>query len=364
MDGSTMAHDGFGAENRNVSPQSWAARLSDVWDVGVIVLGPDHRLQFASGRARILLGVSTEEELEERWRSVQRQVEPILRESGMGRSWPLQGLATSSRSSQPDLRVQVYVIEEEECVAYLVLLQELDRATAMERSLRHAAHSRSILSLARDNSHDLKDVLNVISMNIELLSRVTANASLTPAQLKSTNRCTDVVRRELRRLDESLDALLARDMIERPSPRTFDLKTTCESVLHLVAARAARQHVHVQSTMSEGTAEVTGFPDRLHGALLSLLINALDAMPTGGTLQLVLAKKATIEIRLCDSGPGIPKERLPDVWKLHFTTNAGTGLGLYVARSTVEAHGGRIGYQPNPEGGSCFTIELPAAVTS
>jgi signal transduction histidine kinase len=95
------------------------------------------------------------------------------------------------------------------------------------------------------------------------------------------------------------------------------------------------------------------------------MVNALDAMPDGGTLQLSVVKTTTIQVRLCDTGPGIASETLPDVWRLHFTTKArGTGLGLYVTRTTVEADGGTISYQPNPNGGSCFIIDLPMAMTN
>ena len=95
-----------------------------------------------------------------------------------------------------------------------------------------------------------------------------------------------------------------------------------------------------------------------------MLVNALDAMPDGGRLHVGVTKARTVQIRVCDSGPGIEPDRLPDVWKLHFTTKAqGTGVGLYVTRSIVEAHGGNIYYEPNHEHGSCFIIELPQAMS-
>jgi two-component system sensor histidine kinase HydH len=217
------------------------------------------------------------------------------------------------------------------------------------------------MSLSRDTSHDLKDVLNVIAMNVELLSRVATLGAGGPTELRRADRSTDVIRRELKRLDRSLDALLDRDMIDHEASEVFDVKAVCESILKMIAARAARQRVSVSTTMSEGAVEIRGFPDRIHAALLSLTVNALDAMPDGGTLHLSVNGTAGVRVSLCDSGPGISSDHVPDIWGLHFTTKArGTGLGLYVARSTVLAHGGTIRYLPHAGGGSCFVIDLPS----
>jgi signal transduction histidine kinase len=273
--------------------------------------------------------------------------------------------ATTKQAGVLDLRVQIYVVEEQECVGYLLLLQDAARAAAIDRSLRNAARHRSLTSLSRDTAHDLKDVLNVIAMNVELLSRAAENGATDAAHVRQANRCAEVIRRELRRLDRSLDVLLNGNLTERDAPQLINLTTICEALLHLVATRASRQHVEMTSAMPAGSAEMKGFPDRLHGALLSLMINALDAMPDGGRLHLALTKDRIIEIRVCDSGPGIDADRLSDVWRLHFTTKAhGTGIGLSVARSIIEAHGGTIVYQPNPKGGSCFIVELPSATSN
>lgn len=348
---------------RRVSAQGWATRLSDVWDVGIVVLGSDERLDFVSTRAQILLRTSADDDLEERWLLVRRQIEPALQAVRVPNAGPVELQVRTAGSFTPDLRVQVHLVEEPEGVCYLLLFQNAARAESVDRSMRHAVNDQSLRSLAQDTAHNLKDVLNVIAMNMEVLSRIAANGALDSAQSRSATRSADVVSRELRRLDRSLDALLERDFVEREFPRTFDLKILMSSLLDLIAARAARQQVEVRATMHEETVEMRGFPDRVHGALLSLMVNALDAMPNGGTLNLSVTKTTTIQVRLCDSGPGIPLDRFPDLWKAHVTTKPlGTGLGLYLARSTIEAHGGTIVYQPNPGRGSCFVIELPKAV--
>ncbi|HEC16226.1 MAG TPA: PAS domain-containing protein [Sedimenticola sp.] len=105
---------------------------------------------------------------------------------------------------------------------------------------------------------------------------------------------------------------------------------------------------------------VRGNQDALLGALLNLAGNALEH--GGDRLQIILgiAPDASLEIRLCDNGPGIPEELEERVFDPFFTTtNDGTGLGLAVVQSVVLAHEGSISIKPSPLGGACFQLRLP-----
>jgi two-component system sensor histidine kinase HydH len=97
---------------------------------------------------------------------------------------------------------------------------------------------------------------------------------------------------------------------------------------------------------------------------LNLVVNALDAMPTGGTLELRVWQHAgTTFLRVTDTGPGIADDVLPNLWTRHHTTKpAGTGIGLHVARASVESHGGNIAYHRSDGGsGASFTMAFPKA---
>ena len=107
---------------------------------------------------------------------------------------------------------------------------------------------------------------------------------------------------------------------------------------------------------------MVGWADRLKQAMLNILINALEAMPDGGELTMSLERQngdARITVR--DTGPGIPPELLDTIYQMHFTTkNGGTGVGLYVARSVVQAHGGQIEVRSAAGDGTSFILILPA----
>jgi signal transduction histidine kinase len=104
-------------------------------------------------------------------------------------------------------------------------------------------------------------------------------------------------------------------------------------------------------------------PSTFRRALLNLLQNALDAMPEGGTLTLRGAGTAThVQVQVCDTGSGIPGEQLAQIFEPLYTTKSeGTGLGLYITREIVGAHGGQIMVESVVGQGTTFTLTLPRA---
>ena len=101
--------------------------------------------------------------------------------------------------------------------------------------------------------------------------------------------------------------------------------------------------------------------DRMLQAVLNLLLNAIQAMPDGGTLSVsAQAVRDRLELRVADTGSGIPREDLDRVFDPYFTTkNQGTGLGLATVRTVVEAHGGRVRIVSEPGRGTEVTLDLP-----
>jgi signal transduction histidine kinase len=99
----------------------------------------------------------------------------------------------------------------------------------------------------------------------------------------------------------------------------------------------------------------------LHQALLNLILNAIEAMPGGGTLAIDLERHGdSAEIRIRDSGKGIAPEHRARIFQLFFTTRpGGSGIGLASAFRTVQMHDGSIDYESEPGRGTTFRIELP-----
>jgi two-component system sensor kinase FixL len=106
---------------------------------------------------------------------------------------------------------------------------------------------------------------------------------------------------------------------------------------------------------------------QIEQALLNLVRNALEAIgeaaaPVRQIEVVARHDDGTIEFDVADSGPGVPDDLVPDLFQPFVTNKArGMGLGLTISRSIVEAHGGRLWYEPRPGGGSLFRMTLPVA---
>jgi len=146
---------------------------------------------------------------------------------------------------------------------------------------------------------------------------------------------------------------------------SVDLKAIAEQALRLVGHQLDRQSITVRTSFEKGLPNVQCDPGEIEQALLALLLNAADAMPNGGQLSLVTSRNGSGDsclILLRDSGAGIAPENLPHIFEAFFTTKETghrTGLGLPIAKSILERHGGSITVESAPNEGTEFIVMLP-----
>jgi signal transduction histidine kinase len=144
-------------------------------------------------------------------------------------------------------------------------------------------------------------------------------------------------------------------------PQEFDLQTALVELVALLAPQARRQGIELRPAPGEAPLRLHGYPDRLRQALLNIAVNALEAMPRGGSLAIETRREGErADITVTDSGSGIPAEDIARIYDPDFSTKeGGSGIGLYVARALVELHGGEINVESAPGRGTRVRLRLP-----
>lgn len=332
--------------------------LSLLVDVGVLLVSPARLLDHANPRACDLLGCADAAELGRRWPEIVELLEPALR---LADTRPAQSdVEVPAREGVRTLRCLAYPLAEEQQRVYLVLLRDRMTLDALETDLMLASQLRALSRVYRAVTHDLKAPLHAMTLNLNRLQSALGRGEGT-SEAATTGQYLDVLREEIERLDRSLEALLAETTPAGRGRQEFDARAMLQEIERLLEPQARLQHVALESHLPGVAVRIAGQRDRLKQAILNVAINALDAMSDGGALEMSLeARPDEAEVVIADSGPGIPEEVRPRIFDAHFTTKTtGTGIGLYVARSIIEAHGGEITVESAPGRGSAFRLRLP-----
>jgi signal transduction histidine kinase len=173
-----------------------------------------------------------------------------------------------------------------------------------------------------------------------------------------------VARHELRRAARVVAQL--RDLHRQPKERVrepTDVNAVMERVLTVSTQQLQRGRVQLDWCGADELPALIATPDQLEQVFLNLVLNAIDAMPRGGELQVRTARTWQpdgIAVRVADTGIGIAPDVLPQLFEpFHSTRIEGLGLGLYVSRNIVEGHGGHIDVVSEPGRGATFTVWLP-----
>ena len=233
---------------------------------------------------------------------------------------------------------------------------------AMASNLQQSEQARR--DMTADIAHELRTPLAVMRGNLEaMLDGVYPFDAehLTPV-LNQVNLLT--------RLVEDLRTLALAEAGQLPlAKRLVDLTALLQSVLTSFEAQAAAQQVTLRAELAPDLPAVELDPDRMQQTIGILISNALRYTPPQGSIT-VKAKtdRASVTIRIADTGSGITPEDLPHVFdrfyradKSRARESGGSGLGLAIAKSLVEAHGGSITVQSEANTGSCFSVTLPIA---
>lgn len=239
--------------------------------------------------------------------------------------------------------------------------QALDESHTKE--MEQAGKLASIGELASSIAHEIRNPLAGIGAAVEVLSDATGGDP----------RHREIVleiRHQIHRLNATLRDLL--DFARTREPRTEPclVRDLIKPMLGLVRADAQKQHVQIVEETHPDLPPICADARQLQQALLNVLLNAVQAMPQGGTLTvaatvadktLITGHPQTVRIVIRDTGAGITPETLPKIFSPFFTTkHRGTGLGLAITRSIVEKHHGTIAVESQPGHGTAFAFEFAA----
>jgi signal transduction histidine kinase len=280
----------------------------------------------------------------------------LARLLALGMTRPLREMArASAKMAQGDYGHRVHTTSRDE-------VGELARAfNRMSGDLAQLERLRR--ELVANVSHELKTPISALRAHLEnLLDGV-----------EQPDRATlQVMLAQSERLSRLVEQLLDLSRLESgdiPFDRSaVDLAPVVEQVVSEVHVGAPGR-VSVRQDLPPDLPRVWADRERMHQVLFNLLDNAVRFTPAGGTVTVSGARRGVrVQVRVADTGPGIPKEHLPHVFERFYRVDqarsrgdGGTGIGLAIARSIVEAHGGRIWAESEEGEGSVFGFDLPLA---
>ena len=170
-----------------------------------------------------------------------------------------------------------------------------------------------------------------------------------------------VISQEINRINQQIQDLLTLGQIAPAEFSIIDLKEILIQTHKLGISKAVENEVNMSLSLPEGKMPVLGKEELLTQLFRNLILNAIDAMESGGELEVTASMDMSrIRIRVADSGSGIPQDVKDRIFEPFFTTKeSGTGLGLAVSFNIARAHGGELALEKSDSSGSTFLVILP-----
>ncbi|MGE5575785.1 MAG: ATP-binding protein [Syntrophothermus sp.] len=333
-------------------------------NTGLVIFDAGGKIIFANTGLERLAGIRADELIGTDWKQLAGRFEadaPAKLYAGVvaGR----EGSATAGdRLSRPEGALPVELLaygvrDVDGALAGVVLMIDDARgAQEQEERLRRAEKLAIVGELAAAIAHEIRNPLTILTGSVQLI----------PDRLEDKDFLTSFARigaEELERVNRTVQGLLNFARYSEPCAGQVDLNAVLELSASFIKPYALKSRVKLELDLDSGLPGIVGDADHLKQAFLNLLMNAVQAMPEGGTLRVRTRYDRGSSLAMTfisDTGIGIAPEDQPQIFDVFFTTKpGGTGLGLPLVHRIIDEHRGFIDLESVPGRGTTFTIALP-----
>ncbi|HLY28873.1 MAG TPA: ATP-binding protein [Aggregatilineales bacterium] len=347
--------------------KAWAEYLVETISEGIVTLDAQGRITFMSASAAALIGCKGSDvsgkTLDELLAPAESdgKLSDLLPPPGQERTIPV--LRRDSRTIALAVSGATLTPPVESAARTALFLRDVTSETAMQRLQGY---------FLANISHELQTPLASLRTSAELL--VTDHADL---DVSEQHKLHTSIYRGILRLESLIDNLLASASVQagrfKVKPLPIDLGEPLEEALLFMEPLLNAAALTLDVDLAADLPLVCADSRRLSQVFVNLLSNAVKYAPPGSQIALVaktdtVSGKEIVRVSVMDSGPGIPPEAREIIFSRFGRLDSpgarkdhGAGLGLYIARTIIESHGGSIAVEPRPGGGSCFTFTLPVA---
>lgn len=327
-------------------------------EAGILTLDNNQLVTSINGVARAILGIAEDEPehltLNQVLQGFPELTNAVAKSFQVDRWSEYVALERTGRTLT--FRLALHPLSSGREAGYILTIEDLTERVNFRQQLARFERLASLGRLSAGIAHEVRNPLTGISLLLdELHDRLLAN----PKDQVLIQRALQ----EIERLEGLVNELLHFAAMPDTRVAEGDLAVVLKDTLFLVKKQFQNQRVEIHEVIPAELRHPRMDSDRLKQALLNLLTNALEAMPTGGELWLSAQRTGDgVLITVRDTGQGIPAERVALIFEPFYTTKGeGTGLGLSITHTIITSHGGRIEVESRQGEGTTFTVYLPDA---
>ncbi len=366
----------FFREKRN-HPASLMGNLVEMLQDGVFISHLDGRLIYVNQAGRQLLGISPEQDLH-RYNflehfipesALKSKILQVLKKGGLLKNLELQLTTCNQTPVDAILTVSPLSDYRDEVIGYLFLVKDVTELKKIQQQLLQSQKLESVGVMASGIAHDFNNILAAIIPNAELIKLSSSPGS------ENAERA-EIIKKSALRASDIASKLLTFTRGQDHEKRLIVLNDVIRDSVDLVQTSLPK-NIKVELNLEKELYPVLADATQIQQVIINLLINARDAMPSGGVIELTTRNEHVeqafqeaylepgyyIRITVKDTGSGIPVEILPKIFDPFFTTKEfgkGTGLGLSMVYGIVKSHNGVITVNSKPQMGTRFDILIPA----
>ncbi len=250
-----------------------------------------------------------------------------------------------------------FVAEQDEHVGCLVTLRDASTRAQIEDQIDVATRLAALSRLMSGVAHEVKNPLNAMVLQVEILKTKLGDAG------KQVLPQLEILNSEIRRLDRVVKTFLDFTRPVELRPTETSIENLVREVFVLAEPQARRNNVRLVFDANGALPALRVDRDLFKQALLNLVLNGCQAMPSGGELRVTPGATARhVELAVADQGVGIPPEARGKIFSLFYTTKpGGSGVGLAMSYRILQLHNGSIEFTSEPNRGTTFRMTLPRA---